>query len=571
MTTKLTTQNWIDAGQPLILVETLSDSTDIDSLNTVVPAGFEDSGTEDLDAEVEADQFNRSDIIVVDCTPTLPRLCSVNDTSGFVLEGLKEAGLTTQPQVSIPASQVPLPGLLEAYTSFAYGRLRDAMQEDTMDDLPAVVLWIRNAEGILGPEQAIYKGLLSSFTRWGLNSRVHIVFSATPGTQVPKELEDEIAVVPFALPTDTQYREVLETISSASADISEDALAKSVIACRGLSLPRALMSSAVSVISTGGLSARTVSDLKSDHLKKTTGLDVWLPEYDQDEQWNLDRVIGMEFTKDILRRGLRQELKPRERLRHVLILGVPGTGKSMLMKAAAGEFGLPLCQIRAAAMYSKWVGDSDKQLEALLKAAEEIGGFLGIDEFTRFMPGQGGDSGTQSSGMENRLAGQLLGWLQEQTRTCVLSATNSMGELDAEVTRPGRVDYLLFAGFPDDKVKDGCWEYYMKLYNREDKRPTDTRAWTPVDIATCCKLANMRDVSLIEQAKNMSSILDRYEDQIVGMAKWAAQAGCLDASTGEPFKSLSVEASKSTKKRPSSVSKQPKRAAPKQRPRPENN
>lgn len=254
-------------------------------------------------------------------------------------------------------------------------------------------------------------------------------------------------------------------------------------------------------------------------------------------EYSFESVVGLQGVKDLLRNAMRPGVPDRARMRHLLLLGVPGVGKSMLQRCASGEFNMPLTAMQSANLYSKWLGDTDKALYWMLKTVSQIGGILGIDEFQRFLPtGNNSENGT-----ENRVLGTLLTWLNDQNSNLVLSAANNVSKLPDEVTRSGRIDALIFVGFPGREAKDAAWAMYRAKHElpADYTQPKDEH-WTPADIQSCCRLSEMQQVSLEDAARWITPSYRKNKTQMDELMRWAAAAGCICAETGKPF---SVEAS----------------------------
>lgn len=254
--------------------------------------------------------------------------------------------------------------------------------------------------------------------------------------------------------------------------------------------------------------------------------------------YSLESVVGLNGLKNFLRRGFRPNVPERAKMKHVLMLGVPGTGKSFMMQCCSGEFKQPLSSMQASNLYSKWLGDTDKMLSRMLETVERIGGILAIDEFQRFLP-QGG-SGGESGGVENRLLGTLLAWFNNQQSNFVMSAANNISNLPDEITRSGRVDALMFVGFPGKEAKEAAWKMYIKRHELQKSGvsldlPKDS-FWTPADIMSCCRLAELQQCSLKEAAKWITPSYEKNKEQMDGLMEWAENAGCICAETGERFK-----------------------------------
>ena len=244
-------------------------------------------------------------------------------------------------------------------------------------------------------------------------------------------------------------------------------------------------------------------------------------------------VIGLNGLKHFLQRGNRAGIPDRAKMKGVLLVGVPGTGKSFIMKCAAGELGMPLSEMSAANLYSKWLGETDKNLRKMLSTVEQIGGILGIDEYQRFMPTGNNESEGRTS---QSVAGGMLTWQNDQNSVLVLAAANDVSAIPPEFTRSGRFDTTYFVGFPSRESKDAAWEMYISRHELDEQKLPKDDYWTPADIEVCCKMSEQQGISLREAAKYIKitysgtgkAVLDKLMD-------WAEDAGCVDAETNELF------------------------------------
>ncbi|MEZ5474479.1 MAG: AAA family ATPase [Steroidobacteraceae bacterium] len=134
----------------------------------------------------------------------------------------------------------------------------------------------------------------------------------------------------------------------------------------------------------------------------------------------------------------------------VLLLGVQGCGKSLAARAAAGLLGVPLVRLDFGALYSKWHGESEKNLRDSLASAEALAPcVLWIDEIEKALAGNDSDSG-----VARRVLGTFLTWLAEQrSRIFVVATANDISALPPELIRKGRFDEIFFVDLPDDKAR----------------------------------------------------------------------------------------------------------------------
>lgn len=130
----------------------------------------------------------------------------------------------------------------------------------------------------------------------------------------------------------------------------------------------------------------------------------------------------------------------------VLLLGVQGCGKSMLAKAIAGGFGVPLMRLDFGTLYDKYHGETEKNLRAALASAEQLAPcVLWIDEIEKGLA-----SGGEDGGVSRRVLGYLLTWMAERKAPVFLVATaNQVHDLPAELLRKGRFDEIFFVDLPD--------------------------------------------------------------------------------------------------------------------------
>ncbi len=135
----------------------------------------------------------------------------------------------------------------------------------------------------------------------------------------------------------------------------------------------------------------------------------------------------------------------------VLLLGVQGCGKSMLAKATAAGFGVPLLRLDFGSLYDKYHGETEKNLRGALAAAEQLAPcVLWIDEIEKGLA-----SGGEDGGVSRRVLGYLLTWMAERGDTAgsggvfIVATANQVHELPAELLRKGRFDEIFFVDLPD--------------------------------------------------------------------------------------------------------------------------
>ena len=145
----------------------------------------------------------------------------------------------------------------------------------------------------------------------------------------------------------------------------------------------------------------------------------------------------------------------------VLLVGVPGCGKSLSAKAIAHKWGLPLYRLDMAGILGMYVGQSESRLREALAAADRVAPcVLWIDEIEKALSTSAGDGGTS-----RRLIGQFLYWLQESTsKTFLVATANDVTTLPPELLRKGRFDEMFFVDLPDSEDREEILRLYFDRY-----------------------------------------------------------------------------------------------------------
>src|SRR6201988_4546283 len=134
----------------------------------------------------------------------------------------------------------------------------------------------------------------------------------------------------------------------------------------------------------------------------------------------------------------------------VIIMGVQGCGKSLCARAIAGEWRLPLVKFDTAAVYDKYIGETEKRIQKVFRVAEGLAPcVLWIDELEKVFAGSGPDSASADAGVSSRLLAAFLSWMQERKAPVFVAATcNNVTVLPPELIRKGRFDELFFLDLP---------------------------------------------------------------------------------------------------------------------------
>jgi AAA+ superfamily predicted ATPase len=170
----------------------------------------------------------------------------------------------------------------------------------------------------------------------------------------------------------------------------------------------------------------------------------------------------------------------------ILLVGMPGCGKSLSAKATANLFGFPLLRLDIGSLMGKYVGESEENMRRALSIAEHTSPcVLWIDEVEKAFAGIEGDG----TGITARLFGSFLTWLQEKTAPVFVVATANDIKLRPEILRRGRFDEIFYVDFPNEVERKQIFKIHLdKLKIEKDER---------IDVA---KLAAMKKTDKTEGA-----------------------------------------------------------------------
>jgi SpoVK/Ycf46/Vps4 family AAA+-type ATPase len=385
-----------------------------------------------------------------------------------------------------------------------YGQPRNVTQHNTVSPEAAIEWVIRQRE----PSIFIFKDLhpfidSPATTRWlrdaiaSFKGTQKAIMLMSPMQQVPIELEKEVVVLDFALPDMTELNQVLsrQLEQNRGRRLTTEAREKLLKAALGLTRDEAEKVYRKAQVTTGRLTETEVDIVLSEkkQLIRRNGI---LDYIEEDE--TIDAVGGLEELK----RWLKQRSNAfTERAREyglpqpkgMLILGVPGCGKSLIAKTTARLWGLPLLRLDMGRVYDgSMVGRSEANLRNALKTAESISpAILFIDELDKAFAGTSG-SADSDGGTSSRIFGSFLTWMQEKTSPVFVMATaNRVERLPGEFLRKGRFDELFFVDLPNTEERKEIFNIHLLKRKRDVSR---------FDLDQLAKVADGFSGAEIEQA-----------------------------------------------------------------------
>lgn len=364
-----------------------------------------------------------------------------------------------------------------------YGQPRHVTQHNTVSPQAAIEWVIRQRD----PGIFIFKDLhpfrdSPEVTRWlrdaiaSFKGTQKIIILMSPVQQVPIELEKEVVVLDYPLPDLTELNQVLtnQLDPTRNRRLTTETREKLLKAALGLTRDEAEKVYRKAHVKTGRLTEAEVDIILSE--KKQLIRRNGILEYIEEDE-TIDAVGGLEELKRwLVQRSNAFTERAREyglpQPKGMLILGVPGCGKSLIAKTTARLWGLPLLRLDMGRVYDgSMVGRSEANLRGALKTAESISpAILFIDELDKAFAGTSG-SADSDGGTSSRIFGSFLTWLQEKTSPVFVMATaNRVERLPGEFLRKGRFDEIFFVDLPNAEERKEIFKIHLAKRKRELER-----------------------------------------------------------------------------------------------------
>jgi hypothetical protein len=390
-------------------------------------------------------------------------------------------------------------------------------------DSSAILVLVNFHRFLNSPE--IVQALAKQISTGKQNRTFILVLS--PVVQIPAELEKVFVVLDHDLPDREQLEQIARGIATSDGDLPEgDALNTVLDAAAGLTHFEAEGAYSLSIVRHGTIRPDTIWELKSQTLKKSGLLQL----HRGGERF--DGLGGLQSLKSFCLRAMRRQghHDPLRRPRGVLLLGVPGTGKSAFAKALGSETSRPTLILDIGSLMGSLVGSTEANIRQALKIVDAMAPCVCfLDEVEKALSGV---NGTGDSGVSARLFGTFLTWLNDhQSDVFTICTCNDISKLPPEFSRAERFDGVFFLDLPDSEQKQKIWEIYLRLFglDAEQAKPKDEN-WTGAEIRACCRLAALLDVPLTTAAQNVVPVAVTAAESVERLRSWAS-GRCLDADS----------------------------------------
>lgn len=298
-----------------------------------------------------------------------------------------------------------------------------------------------------------------------------IIVSASPASSIPEEIESILTIIDVPAPTESEIREFVNQFPVTHAEAfkqRQDNLRDDI--CRNLQGlqyydVKQILKSAT--IRTGGKLSETTKRLVLEEKKRVVKKSGIIEVVDTDISFKDIGGLG-NIRKDLERKSIiyhhiRDAIKCKIALpKGMLIIGMPGCGKSMIAKAVAKQFGVSLLRLDISRLMGQYVGQSESNLRKALYTAEAAHPcVLWIDEIEKAFAGSSGKGNDDMLVM--RLMGHFLTWMQER-KTPVYIVATANDVMRPEFMRKGRFDEVYFVNFPTKTERKEIFEIKLKRF-----------------------------------------------------------------------------------------------------------
>lgn len=365
---------------------------------------------------------------------------------------------------------------LEIYSKL-YTYFSDIVEYESHFDIERIFLFRNFSHVIDDPKiQSLLKLFVMKYERGDYDKLTTIlIVDEKPISDLPLGVEKILTIVDIIAPNEKEIYDYIEglglKVSKHYSEQEKHAVLKNLIrTLQGLQFYEIKQIIKSTIARTGGaISDKTISialEEKKNIVKKSGIIEV------VDTDITFDEVGGLENLK----KDLKDKAKIYQNLslaadlkiplpKGILIIGMPGCGKSMIAKSIAEKFGVSLLRLDVNRLMGQYVGQSERNLRRALETAEAAHPcVLWIDEIEKAFAGSSGHG--ENDMLVMRLMGHFLTWMQER-KTAVYIVATANDVMRPEFMRKGRFDEVYFVDFPTFEERIDILKKKIQRYDNE--------------------------------------------------------------------------------------------------------
>lgn len=323
-----------------------------------------------------------------------------------------------------------------------------------------------------------YRPLLQAMS--ACKSRGSMIVLISPTWSLPPELRHEIPVISLPLPSPEELERPLNIVTEASSTVLEEEHKTQLLtAARGLTL-----NEAENVFALACLQEKFPKSIVEREKMRLVRSDYMSVESPRD----VSSLAGLGKLKDyVMSEVLPAQLDAKLQVKGILLVGVPGSGKSLSARVIASLLDWPLLRFDLSAAKGSLVGQSEGNTRRALAMADATSPcVLWLDEIEKSVGGYASSASTDG-GTTSGMVGTLLTWSQEHTSPVLMVATcNDFSKLPPELTRAGRFDEKFFLDLPTAIERKAIANVHLRDVgcetNWDDVIAEITEDWTGAEI-----------------------------------------------------------------------------------------
>lgn len=366
--------------------------------------------------------------------------------------------------------------------------------------------------------------------------------------EVPVELQREVIVIDFKLPKKSELEQLLTNLSKCCEVALPEKKNDVLEAALGLTYNEAENAFSMSIAKKNAFDPKIICEVK-----ETIICNGGLLEFKSSNE-TLSSIGGLKNFTSWAEKRLEAYSEEAQEFglpypKGVLLVGIPGCGKSLTAKALANMWSKPLLRLDIGKLFGGVVGDTESNTRRALQIAEAMApAILWIDEIEKGLSGIQ-SSGKTDSGVTSRMFGTLLTWLQEkEAPVFVIATANNIAQLPQELLRKGRFDEIFFVDLPSEEERKEIFKIQLTKHKRDsekfdiDKLAMESDGYTGSEIEECVVSAmfdswfeSKREPVTDDIVKAMKSITPMskgiMQGQVESLRQWSNDA-CVSKANG---------------------------------------
>lgn len=348
-----------------------------------------------------------------------------------------------------------LRGIREASTSKPIDEIKDPVEAlNWLNGYQDTVLIAHNLHLFLDSPEVI-QAIQNGIARWKSTGCALVMVS--PIIQLKPEVEKFFHLVDLPLPSDEELF-TLQNELGKPHNIKPNR--KAARAAKGLTEFESETAFALSLIRKGYFSTKVISEAKGQMIRKSGLMEFWEPA-------DIADVGGLNNFKSFIEnrsKAFNPDNNNLPQIKGILLVGIPGSGKSLASKATASILGWPLIRLDIGSLKNSLVGESERRMREATRLIDAFGkAIVWVDEIEKAFAGTR-SSGETDAGTTAGMFGHFLVWMQETTSSVLVMATaNNISQLPPEFIRSGRFDVCFFVDQPTSSER----KEIIRIMNRK--------------------------------------------------------------------------------------------------------